>query len=111
MAYGNESFRCASRSVVYSHSVENVSPSDSPTMFSTPMQMWYGEFIDGMVEGAIHCLFFQRPQLAGADIIRQFVVKVTGTSIVLPPEAILDCGIGPWPRHDDHIASPKFGAI
>ena len=62
-------------------------------------------------ERTIHCLFFQRLQLAGADIIRQFVVEVTGTSIVLPPEAILDCGIGPWPRHDDHIASPKFGAI
>ena len=62
-------------------------------------------------ERTIHCLFFQRPQLAGADIIRQFVVEVTGTSIVLPPEAILNCGIGPRPRHDDHIASPKFGAI
>jgi hypothetical protein len=39
-------------------------------------------------ERTIHCLLlFQRPQLAGADIIRQFVVEVTGTSIGLPPES------------------------
>ena len=41
----------------------------------------------------------------------KFVVGVTGTSIVLPPEANLECGIGPSPRHDDHIPSPKFGAM
>ena len=35
-ACGNESFRRASRSALSSHSVENVSPSDLPTMFSTP---------------------------------------------------------------------------
>ena len=43
-ACGNESFRRASRSALSSHSVENVSPSDSPTMFSTPILGAFGLF-------------------------------------------------------------------